>query len=234
MMGRKHPFCIGQDSDEERLQEALVGLRRMIRYGRLAEKALRNLRTQGFCDCQVPVATRIREGYPGHIQAVRFPAFVNVTRADVPDYGQFKFQFGKAVKGEHGGQMTDEVQVRLHATGWCQHFEEWKPRSLHVGNARLKRNGETVFVSNRSEGIDKEGVSKLYKAGDSTNAKLAYLTIARTFAHHMVRMYKEQDVSQPFTDLREKLADWLVEDGHVRDFCIFLRENAVVASVLEA
>lgn len=206
----------------------------MVRYGKIAEKALRDLREKGFCDRQVPIATRAHEFSNGWVNIATFPAFVDVSRKDVPGYGDFRVSFGQTVRGEHGGCPTTEVRIHLHATAWSQHDDSWKPRGLHVGNARLKRNGEVVFVSNRSEGIDREAVSKLYGRADSPESREAHLNIGNAVAHHLVRVYKEKDVSQPMIDLRQKIGAWLVEDGYVRTICQVVRSGAKVALVLHS
>ncbi len=235
-MKRKYPFCVGPESDEKQVREAVAGLRRMVAYGQAAAKALAALKTEGCYDKRIPIVTDPVSHYgSGKIDLARFPRFVTVSRDDVPGYGPLDISFGTITKGFHGGAEPEEIQIMLRCTGWDP-ANEWKVRKIHIGNARFKKNGEIVFVE-QHDGRAK-GVYKLYMSPQTDAAILAYEYIGKSIAHNIVA-FSEYDlrgdrVSQPIQDIRAGLGKWLVEDGHILDFCRHIRGNALAATVMQA
>jgi hypothetical protein len=235
---RRYSFCVNTDPDEEKARQALRDLRRTVLLGRIAEKALHDLKTQG----SHPGRVRVISGAPAHysmsVETLQFPKFVTVQRSDIPDYGLHQISFGKVVQGEHGGHLTEEVQVHLHCHGWFN--GEWKKMNLHIGQARIKTTNEVVFVHRLYFGkkLRNGYTSKLYKSQSNPQAVRDYSDIARTLAYNTIRFHEHEaetgKIQQSIHNLRSHLAQWLVEDGHVENFCNFLRRNAAAAAVMNS
>jgi len=235
---RKYSFVVDSDSSEEGARDALLSLRRTIKLGKLAERALLNIKTHGHHNGRVLVMSG-KPGYGSDISEYRFPQYIKPTRETVPGYGQYEVILGNLHNGIHGDAVTKEVLVILKCQGWSA--GSWDPVHLKVGNARVKTSDEVVFVHDRTWGPDlpnNRTISKLYTRATTEKALEAYKEIAVTLACNIIRFnqndIRNQSVPQVIFDTRKILSQWLIEDGFIEEFCQRLRRTAHVAMVMDS
>jgi hypothetical protein len=248
MLKAPFPFVVDNDDNPYQAEMAIRELRRMVRFGRMAERALEDLKTKGFCLRQIPCMTEGRDRNDDFRATVRvFQPKVIVTRANIPWYGEpLRVDTQRVINGEHGGLLFKEVEIVVHCPGIGYDengrggdYETWKPLHLRVGNARMKSNGQMTFVHDFHDWEPKKKITvhKLYAKPSSGNAISAYKMIAQTLAIHIIRFsvsdVNDKKVPYRVRALRENLPHWLIEDGFIQTFCKDVMDLANVAIVMK-
>jgi hypothetical protein len=84
-------FVVHNDSKDETIQAAIRDLKRTARYGRMAERALEDIKTKGFHEGRVCVVHKDH-----YLSAVvhKYPAFQPVSRSDLPDWAELTVACG--------------------------------------------------------------------------------------------------------------------------------------------
>lgn len=244
-------FVVDNNSDPEAAQEALRNLRRTIKLGKIAERALKAIQTEGHYDGQVVVVSR--DVYYG-AQVHRFPAYQSVSRADIPNWDQLAVVCGDKTTGSHGGSKFDQVPVWLQATGWAPDRDEnavptgkWERVRLgerlaraRLGNCRMKKGGEVTFDPSTMLGFSPEGVFRIKRNPDaSSKTRAEAIQFAKLVAHCLVNcgMSHEwqlrQKCPQKLLDLQRVAQHWLIEDGIVKRMFNDMLDAIEVVKVME-
>lgn len=239
-------FCVDNDSDPKRVAEAVRALRRTVRLGRRAEKALKALEEQGHFDGKVPVFVPAWKEYLAEIHT--FPAYQSVSRDDVPDWKSMSLDFGERSENSYGGATFHTVPVYLKGRALCMERDESglltgrivkklqkaKIYSANLGECRLKSNGAVTFAHRHFKGV----VRVRRKIGSSERAQSDALRFAEIVAQCVVKIdrggpdeYKK--IPQHLIDLQAAIPAWLIEDGHVERMFNSMLDTIEIVKVME-
>jgi hypothetical protein len=248
MVGR---FVVDNNSDPAEAKQVLRQLRRTVRLGKIAERALKSLEERGSFDSRVVVLHR-EYGY--YCAAVRkLSAYRPFSRDDVPGWPELTVVCGKKTIGSHGGSRFDQVSLWLLGTGFAprRHIkpvDQWEQVTLRkgvpgarLGTCRMKANGEVTFVVSSSL---EETTNCVIRISRNPGASAKSLAEAQRFARvvaaclvdvgrpHELELFKK--CPQYLTDLRRAAPDWLIEDGHVHRMFNDILDAVAVVRVMEA
>lgn len=232
---KKYPFYVNDNDDPKNISETVQGLRRLAAYGRIAARALRELKTTGRHEGRVPCIRQQRwvkdVGYEFIVEEVVFPSSQDVTRDDFPEYGNFSIGFGLLKTGWHGGISAQEIGLLLkHQMRWEEMGSpNWSRQEVYLGSIRVKRNGSLSFLTKENK------AHKLYKKPVNENAKLSVEVFAKEMASRLISYEHERlskFVPQNILSLRMALSVWLLEDGHAQRLIEEIVDNAKVAVVM--
>lgn len=232
-------FVVDNDSKDETARAAIRDLKRMVRYGKLAERALGDIKTKGSHEGRVCVVHKDH-----YLSAVvhRYPAFQPVSRSDLPDWAGLTVVCGEVEKGAYGGSTFAKMPVYVDGRGLCHAREsntgnhptgkltsrvvKTKLRLgqnfARLGFCRLKSNGEVTFETDHrwNHLVGKVfRIKRNVEASDKTRLEAA--VFAKIYAHALVycgENYEyggKENVSQKMLDLREAVPGWLMEDGMI-------------------
>lgn len=244
-------FCVNNRSDPKSVTEAVTALKRMVRFGKRAERALKELETEGFFDGRVPVMDPCYKSYSARV--VRFPAYIPISRDDIPGWKDMTIDFGELHKGSHGGHEFRQFQVFFRGTALAAETEDYthtgkilyEPqkhgvKTSQLGYCRIKSNGSVTFapcfcgypnvpsvirVKRNPEASDKTRTEALQFA-----TMLAYVIIQCNDGYG----YDREKIPQQLLDLRVALPVWLVEDGIVRRMFNEILDIVEVTKVTDA
>lgn len=227
-------FCAGNLSDPKVVKETLLQLRRMIRFGKLAERSLKKLREDGFCDSRTPVVERSKGwGDVYGLRLVRFPKKVGVSREDMPDWGNVSLKLGETFPTRHSNRPLVAVKVFLCGTVLNQKsdedgipiggFDVVKAKEL-IGSIRMLKGQRLSFVDNDSVTILKNDAK--------TEAFIARL-VAKNLVNFCGSTYRNE-IPQKFLDLKKFSKEWLIEDGIAKQLLQSIFDSINILKVLEA
>jgi hypothetical protein len=226
-------FCVDNNSDPQAAEGALRDLKRMVKFGRRAEKILKALKEEGRFDGQIPMISKSDGGYSVGVH--RFPAYESISRADIPGWENLSLEFGDQTEGSYGGSKFLTMPIYLKGTALMMELDadcgytgrviqaRWfgaKIARARLGDCRLKSNGTVTFEAN-----DRYLNTKVFKIRRSGNAEEAE-TFAKLVAKCLINlsasgysMYQQRHkVSQKMIDLQNAVPGWLLEDGHIDRF----------------
>ena len=114
------PFCVNNSSDPEDVKEAIHALRRMIRYGKLADKALQQMQTIGYYNGRVPCTQQKSRTYgnPG-VRYHKFPAYKSISRDQIPGYRDFRISIS-----ERKESYKHDTKFDVYFEGFHTSFDE--------------------------------------------------------------------------------------------------------------
>lgn len=212
----------------ESVQTAVRSLKRLARFGRMAEAALSKIKEKGWVDGRYPSANPGRYGGL-EIGSSYFEAMVPPTRNMVPDLTDLKVSLGKLRTDHHGGTEFKSATLGLSGTGFAQVKREIvaRPFEKKMGSIRLKKDGGLSYESKSSNVVKVYSEFKSEKAADS----------AQTFADDFVSALAEcddNDPSQLYNDLVQSVRYWLIDEGHIKRLCLEARDAARVLGVMSA
>jgi hypothetical protein len=231
------PFCVNNSSDPEDVKEAIHALRRMIRYGKLADKALQQIQTVGHYDGRVPCTEQKARGY-GHpgIQYQKFPAYKSISRDQIIGYKDFKISLSE--KRDTG---NPNIEFDVYFEGFYTHFDDeaMKFVTKHtndkdylnlVGKLRVCSN----YLSFRASYSTKLPAVKIFNNCNLPGANAAMLSFASAVSYAVfLGIQWLTNVPQQTIDLHKNLPAWLIEDGFCRKWFREIRDHVAVASVME-
>jgi hypothetical protein len=197
-------LCTSMTADKREVDEALTALRRTIRLGRMAERALRQLEETGRC-VKAPVLFRVNDR--GRVSQLKvrlesFHPFQEVTRDEVPGYGSHVLDFlvpdppYKSISVLLvGGQVWMDSKQR----------PVFRPipssDQAILGTISIKRNGPVINVFGRDFRVKNKSVIGSLEANLAVRA--SELIIDPSYSPPHVRL----------DELRSRLVHWLMEDG---------------------
>lgn len=238
-------FCVDNQSDPDKVKEAVRALRRTVKLGRRAEKALEALRTHGHFDGKVAVfGTWGGARYSAEIHT--FPAYREASRSDIPNWEQICIECGECEKGSHGGATFRQAPVYFKGlaldlerdesmvlTGRVvAKLQQAKIYSAKLGNCRMKSNGQVTFAPESR--YCSKGVFRVRR--DPREEEIAQF--AEVLAKCLVKYgdgYRESEkVPQHMLDLRKEVRGWLIEDGFIPGMFADMLNAVEVARVMGA
>lgn len=227
--------CMDNVSAESTVKAAIKALKRAVRYGKLAERALADLEAGKPVDRKVPVVYanpslnwKASEKIQRHptIHLCRFPEYEPVSRNDIPNWDSLTIEIGAKEKGTHGGMTFDQVPVYLVGTGLSLVKKEGNgpptaaierkklaaplDRAL-IGRIRLLNKKTTLSVRGKDGNFS---VVKISRHNSSFIAHAAAHLLCRwDFFDYMVSADATDHVPQRMFDIRSNIPKWMEEDG---------------------
>ena len=225
----------------ESVQKAIRDLKRMARFGRMAESALSQIKEKGWVEGKFPAATISHNYGELKIGSHYLEATVAPTRSMVPDFTDLKVTLGKLDTDSHGGTEFSIARVNLSGTGFAQVGREIMIRQFteKAGCLRLKKDGGISYRTNHffshplNTFVNNGKVVKIYSEFKSANAIESAKSLAADFTIAM-SVCDDKNPSQLYNDLMKSTQQWLVEEGHIKRLSLELRDAARVLGVMSA
>lgn len=221
-------FTVDSNVDPEAAYLGIAALKRVIRMGKIAERALRQIQTEGFCDARVPTLSPQYGGY--RFEAHRFTKRPVVTRKNMPDPAKLQLSLGKLRDADWSGHPCKEAHVFLTGPQTTQikthpvKFRTYE-KETEVGYVRLNKNHLSWWSQGRAHRVYKE--IKYAKEED-------LISLGEFIANQIIRNNGNDEKSAMLVILRQEASKWLVEDGHVQRWMQELRAQVPVLEVMEA
>ena len=218
----------------ESVQKAIRDLKRMARFGRMAESALSQIKEKGWVEGKFPAATISHYYGELKIGSHYLEATVAPTRSMVPDFTDLKVTLGKLDTDSHGGTEFSIAMVNLSGTGFAQVGREIMIRQFteKAGCLRLKKDGG-ISYNPMNTFVNNGKVVKIYSEFKSANAIESAKSLAADFTIAM-SVCDDKNPSQLYNDLMKSTQQWLVEEGHIKRLSLELRDAARVLGVMSA
>ncbi len=225
-------FAVDNSSSEWVAQEALRNLKRMIAYGKLAERVLKSIQENGHYDGRAVVVQK--NYFDRQLKIHKFPAIVPVSRADIPGFNNLAIKIGDHQKQKYGGASFVVAPVWLVGTGFVNWDHEPKEHKIDhmegkdaslIGHCRFRRGGKVSFAPNQSR-KDMTSTS-VFEVNGANGSAVRFAVIS---SHILIRC--GYNASQRMLDLRTGAIKWLQEDGFVDRAFAEMRNLACVLGVM--
>lgn len=215
-------LCTAWTADPDEVRNAIRAMRRMARLGRMAERALTELRSKGSCG-KAPVLYKLGtfgRAYNATVNMESLEPFQEVTRGEVPGYGEHHITFSDPIDDQ------GKVSIRIYLSGGQLLF---RPNSTPV--VRPIPDGSEVATVFLKKSADMVSVypydTSALGVGSGQNAKRAGRLLAKRVADLVVATADGGDTVRG-NELQRCLADWLTEDGHAASWVRRIRDVASV------
>lgn len=224
-------LAVDAKANEEDAARAISRLRAMARAGKIAEKALRNIETQGYHSGRVLVLQKSRwysrlEVEELHLERARTPL-----RNEAPDFLDLSVSLVPS--------PSDKYEVKIEGTGMTmkdRHTFEHVTVSVSIGRVNFNKNNVTFS--------GKDGTFPLYTTFNTKKSRDALVNFARSIVlnnYDMFLVYGEagqkknyDSDNQYFNSMRDFVIKWLHEEGHAERLLHDLRKLCQVQSVMAA
>ncbi len=232
-------FTLGGDDDTKTRKFVLKALRHTAKLGRDAEKALQDLRRDGFITSPVTYVKAEGNGYSsgnfgknsGIVYTTSLPPILSPTRDFSPNLQCVSAELKKEESGSNGGSTFQAFPVRL--TGEKVVWDgvnpvRLEPLDCEFGRVRTPKSGISWEPKNGY-------IVQLYQEFRYASAKEALGDLARHMSYVIVESEDATKRDLAFSRaLRLKVAEWLVEDGVSERIMRAMRDQAKVWSVMTA
>lgn len=225
-------FVVDENSEPEVAAEAMKDLRRMVRYGDMAKKALREIKQNGYYDGLTPLSSKAgqswqnkyskvptRDRKQSHIQFVCLPRRIEISRSDLGDLSQLRVEVGSVEEGSFAGHTTRVVPVYISGPFTFQvqtekPIFEIKEGKCQVGQIRINK-GYLSWISPTG------AVHRLYKDTKYPGAKDTIRAFAMALSKSLISTESAdpEDTeglrpSAKTLDLRSHAWNWILNEGH--------------------
>ena len=219
-------FVVGDDPDPVAAKKAYRHLRRMVSYGKLAEKALKKLETDGFCDSKTFVVNNDR------IETVNFGKRLPISRNDLSDMAGLQISFGR--------YDAYDKEVPLYITGPMTFQVSNNPLTYEVRDARrsigsVRVNKNNIKITDRYVAPYRVYKEMKYAATSlelfSKQVSRVLVEVEETDDEGVVR---HGDASAKTSDLRLRAWEWFLADGHAERMFKDILEQVSILQVMES
>ena len=234
----KHGFTVDEDVTEEGAEQALLQLRRMIKLGKLAERAMADIRAQGYTDRTVPIASVIESkwdhSHSTTITVVHMPKREPVSREDLPDLSKLQVALGTPQEDTYSGNPCIVVPMSIKGplmTQTEQGLAVYKTveEERKCGRLRINKNHVSWLEGDYGDSAQKVYWEYRYAMAKSAPAFAEYL------AKVIVNLGPGVDKRCGKTVmLHDQMPKWLCDDGHVQRLFREMIEYCRVTKVMMA
>lgn len=231
------PFCVDNSSQPDEIRGALHNLRRAIRYGKVAESALKQLQSVGHYDGRVPCVQQKMVYDRSGIEVHRFPKLETIHRSHIPGYQDFQIHLSEKKSSYYHKRAEFEVIFDGLYTQYdedekkiiVKHTGEPGAHSGEFGKVRLCSHYISFYPSSL-----RQDTSKIFHNCNLPGASDAMYSFAAAIANVVYADIRwKTDYPQQIVDLHKNLPKWLVDDGFCRKWFREIRDHVAVASVME-
>lgn len=262
-MGARVRYCVGHESDPDKVEQVVRGLRILARLGRRAERALAAMGrgeefgpvvwlgrpSQRITLSQDHSRTWLGSGLEGLClnTARSLSPFRPTSRDDVPGWANLSVEFGKLDEEIISKSTVRFFQLRLSGTG--VHFRDGRVSPFRLsspgndlGEVRLKRDGSLTLSPQYHAWAVPEEMRKVIRIpAGGPGLDRAARRLADVAATALVRgpysRLDEDSYPRELVDLRKEVPGWLLEDGSAQRWIAQIREHAAsiraVSDVME-
>lgn len=234
-------------SDDKTRETTIYNLRRMVKYGKMAERALRDIKAQGFAHGTFPtVGSPIRNSYGNRHQVsnvveVRLKAYVDPVRELAPPLSDLGIYFGNVETSYNGGAEFEQLPLIVRGQIFRQRRDEHviEDGSIPFGYLRLLKNGYSFEQRRTAPGPEEEmvhmtgtgSVFQVYSNFKYDGAQKMLKGFAAAISWAVVRTAKGTEADQLTTDMEKAVEGWLMSEGHVHRMCEEMHRHLTVREV---
>jgi hypothetical protein len=220
-------------SNPEDVRKTLTSLRRLVRLGKMAEKALSQLQ-QGKLDVKSPVFHLSVRGYShgsiqGNVKIEKFIPAINFNRSMISSYGDWTLRFGGLDFDTIGNHKTPCMTVYIEGPGLHIPRGHAGPYANPIGSVHMKKNGMNKFNSWNENSVSihlKKNVNKI---------ESHFLPrISKQVALIVMRELEEEDDESVHEELSRRLSEWLIQDGFIHRWLHEINNACEVQRVMAA
>lgn len=249
-MAKKITFSVDENSNPEVARTVIRDLRRMIRLGTLAQKAIKGLLRDGFYDGLTPVVDKVtplhwdQGGYSvqGHyhgkkhatVRFVRLPRLSDISRADLGDMNFLHLSLGP--NEDHFNK--NNMELKLSITGPIafqlesgKETYEIRETTFEMGRVRINKN-HLSWV----DPFGDKGAWRVYKDMKYDGAQDSLRAFSRSVSKRLVRSEAENDGSMAASaktlNLQNSAWEWFMADGHAERMFREIHDVAKVHEVM--
>ena len=219
----KYKLAINEKVDEDATNSLIIDLKRTIRYGKIAEQALKNIREKGFHVGKVCTVEPREWGVGRNIHDLAEATSIN--RSMAPSFTDFEVELGKIEVDHHGGHEFNSAPVSIKGTIFSiEKPGEFEYTTVPFGMVRFKKNSYSLELGNSY--INE--VVKLYTSYESPKAQKVLERVSNTLADYIVRDYTSNQLLYSF---HKEVPKWIFDEGVTKKFLTDILELAKIYSV---
>ena len=240
-------FSVDSSSKDEECDKVITQLACLIELGKVAQSTLDVIRTTGYFEGIVPIASDKHTGYHGgsctDVHTVRYAVLQkrqSISRADLPELGNLQLSFGKLRDSSYGGHDCKEVELFCEGLVARQIDQigtvEFSQEREKLGSIRINKS-HLSFVEDSYQ----KKTSTIYKtfAASAKSADSAQ-HFARCLGAFMMDTGPEPGTMRSLClvaktlDLQKESPTWFIEDGVVERMFGDIHQMIRVIEVMDA
>jgi hypothetical protein len=247
-MLKKPQFTVDESISQEDAEEALRDLRRMIRYGRMAERAMKSLQEKGYYDGLAPLAPETDQLHRGQYSVgkqksdVRFahlPKRLPISREDLGPMAELRLDFDKVETTSYSGNPCKEVKIYLEgpmafqvASGLPKYKIDEDRRQ--IGKIRINK-GHLSWLENTASGYGEGSAWRVYKEMKYAGAQESLAAFSKGASLILVKREDSDHVFAAKTlELQATAWEWFLADGHAERFFAEIHQMTKIAEVMDS
>jgi len=221
-MSKTPTFVIDENPDIKDATRAYRHLRRMVRLGKIAEKALSAIDIDGFYDGNTPIATS-----RDRIENVRFHKRLDISRDDLGDMSELQIKLGRQDDNEITLFMTGPMAFQVDT----KPSYEIRPDERRIGVIRLNKNAIKWHDGRNGK------IYRIYREMKYDGAKESLEAFSRCVSSSLVKEVDNDD--EPYkrcaktVDLQDRSWEWFLQDGHAERMFLDILRLVSVYQVME-
>jgi hypothetical protein len=249
-MQKKPQFTVDESIDAEMAEKALKNLRRMVRYGRMAERAMKSIAQKGYYDGLTPLADGIEPFYGGRfsqgkkkseIRFARLPMRQPISREDLGPMSDLRLELGKIENTSYSGNSCKEVQLYINGPMAIQQKSALPVYTIEedcrkIGSVRINK-GHLSWLENDRNG-NSGGAWRIYKEMKYAGARDSLVAFAKGVSLMLCVRDKGDDGTLVYSaktlELQETAWEWFLADGYAEKFFREIHELIRVAEVMDS
>lgn len=242
----KYTFTVNEDSSEEAAKSAVTNLRRMARYGRLAEKALKSIQSSGHYDKMAPMLTEPEQDWSAHhrpensrkaeVRLRKFPKKLGISRSDLAPFKSLRTKLGKTENSSHGGHPNKEVELWLEGPIRVQTLPSQaayvqEDVSIQIGSIRINKGSISWLDGTYPYGACQ--AFRIYQNLKHKGAENAIIAFAKTISKKLC-VYPGVLPAAKTLDLQNGAWEWLIEDGIAENLFAEIHPAITISQVMDS
>jgi len=238
-------FTVDEDSSEKGAQEALSDLRRMARYGRMAQAALDSLKARGCYDGLAPMISLPQDDWnakgrkKAEVRIRRLPRKLGISRADLAPLGELRIRLGKGRDTTYSAHPCRELELWLEGPMMVQTRPgvaeyELTESSHRVGGVRINK-GHLSWLQDSRSGYGTGTAFRVYQETKYEGAKKTIAEFARSVSMCLCTVGEREMVPAAKTlDLQASAWEWLVADGVAERLLADVHPAVTISQVMDS
>ena len=242
----KYTFTVNENSSEEAAKSAVTDLRRMARYGRLAEKALKSIQSGGYYDKMAPMLTepepdwnavhRSDSSMKATVRLRKFPKKLEISRSDLAPFKSLRTKLGKTIDSSHGGHPNKEVELWLEGpirvqTLPSQATYDQEDVSVQIGCIRINKG--SISWLQRDSPYGSCQAFRVYRNLKHEGAENAVIAFAKTISKKLC-VHPGVPPAAKTLDLQNGAWEWLIDDGIAESLFAEIYPAITISQIMES
>lgn len=237
----KLQFTVDESINPKDAEEAFKNLRRMIRYGRMAERALKSIKATGYYNGITPLAPSPSSVYSSNsaqhagkrktdVKFSYLPKRLGISREDLGPMSELRLEFGsmnmhREIELFLVGPMAEQVE-----NGMPEY--EVSPGRRRLGTIRINK-GHLSWLENAQYGTG--GAWRVYKEMKYSGAKESLAAFSKGASKILVeRQNQEHAFAAKTLELQAEAHAWFLADGHAERMFLEIHEMTKIIEVMQS